>query len=51
MIDSMTSGWTAGSSSPTSKVPPASSRPSSIWVATGATIPGSLTEVGSVTSR
>src|SRR5260370_1300368 len=39
MIDSITSGWTAGSSAPTSKVPPASRRPSSIWVATGATLP------------
>ena len=51
MIESITSGCTAGLSSPTSKVPPASSRPSSSWVAIGATMPGSRTGAGSVTSR
>ncbi len=51
MIDSITSWCTAGSSSPMSNVPPASSRPSSSCVAIGATMPGSRTGVGSVTSR
>ena len=40
-----------GSRRPMSNVPPTSSRPSSSWVATGATMPGSRTGVGSVTSR
>ncbi len=47
----MISGRTTGLSSPVSNVPPTSSRPSSTWVATGATIPGRCTGVGSVTSR
>ena len=47
----MISGRTTGLSSPVSNVPPTSSRPSSSWVATGATIPGRCTGVGSVTSR
>ena len=47
----MISWRTTGLSSPMSNVPPTSSRPSSSWVATGATMPGSRSGVGSVTSR
>ena len=50
-MESMTSWRTAGVSSPMSNVPPTSSRPSSSWVATGATVPGRRTGEGSVTSR
>ena len=50
-MDSITSGCTLGVSSPASKVPPTSSRPSSSWVATGATVPGRRSGVGSVASR